>query len=171
MACCGPAITVITSVCDHNAVLRPLRYLEDQQQIDVTRVSCDPQGLINPADVQQALRQNTRLVALVHASNVTGAIQPIEQVASRLQGHPAHLLVDAAQTVGHLPISVQQLRCDLLAAPGHKGLLGPTGTGFLYLAPGLEQRSSAHPNRRHRHAQRVRSAPGGTCPSGTNAAT
>ncbi|MCA9150413.1 MAG: aminotransferase class V-fold PLP-dependent enzyme, partial [Planctomycetales bacterium] len=72
---------------------------------------------------------------IVHASNVTGTVQPIEAIAAASADHPALLLVDGAQTVGHWPVDVQQLGCDLLAAPGHKGLLGPTGTSFLYAAP------------------------------------
>jgi cysteine desulfurase family protein len=129
---------VVTSVCEHNSILRPLSYLEKRGEISVARIGCDGQGRIDPADVAANLRQNTRLVALAHASNVTGAVQPIERVADRMAGHPARLLVDAAQSVGHLPLSVRQLRCDLLAAPAHKGLLAPTGTGFLYLAPGVD---------------------------------
>lgn len=129
---------VVTSVVDHNSVLRPLRWLERQLGIEVTRVSCNSEGIIEPDDVARALRDNTRLVALVHASNVTGALQPIEAVGRLLNGHDALLLVDAAQSVGHLPISVDQLGADLLAAPGHKGLLGPLGTGVLYLRGGVE---------------------------------
>jgi cysteine desulfurase / selenocysteine lyase len=134
-----PGDHVVTSVCDHNAVLRPLRYLEDQQQLHVTRVGCDPHGVIDPNDVLAAVRPDTRLVAVLHASNVTGALQPIEPIAAGLKEHDAFLVVDAAQTVGHVPLSVRQLGCDVLAAPGHKGLLGPTGTGFLYVAPGVER--------------------------------
>ena len=130
---------MVTSVCDHNAVLRPLNYLEAHHSLAVTRVGCDAEGHIDPNEVGDALRPTTRLVALVHASNVTGALQPIDEIANRLAKHPARLLVDAAQTVGHIPVSVRQLRCDLLAAPGHKGLLGPLGTGFLYIAPGVER--------------------------------
>jgi cysteine desulfurase family protein len=133
-----PGDHAITSVCDHNSVLRPLRYLESRGEIAVTRVGCDDRGCIDAGEVAGALRDETRLVALVHASNVTGTLQPIAEVAERLVGHPARLLVDAAQTVGHVPVSVRRLQCDLLAAPGHKGLLGPTGTGFLYVAPGVE---------------------------------
>jgi cysteine desulfurase/selenocysteine lyase len=135
-----PGDHVVTSVCEHNSVLRPLRYLEAHQQVSVTRVGCDAEGLVDPDEVVRAVLgpRQTRLLVLVHASNVTGALQPIEQVAQQLADHPVRLLVDAAQSVGHLPLSVQRMGCDLLAAPGHKGLLGPTGTGFLYLAPGME---------------------------------
>jgi cysteine desulfurase family protein len=136
-----PGDHVVTSVCEHNSVLRPLRYLEVHHEVLVTRIGCDAAGIIDPDEVARAALGNrqTRLVALVHASNVTGAIQPIEEVADRLAGSAVRLLVDAAQSIGHRRVNVSQLRCDLLAAPGHKGLLGPTGTGFLYLAPGVEK--------------------------------
>ncbi len=127
----------ITSVCDHNSVLRPLRHLEQTASLAVTRIGADPRGVVDLDDLAQAFRPNTRLVALTHASNVTGAIQPVEQVSQLTRAHGAMLLVDAAQTVGHLPVSITQLGCDMLASPGHKGLMGPTGTGFLYIAPNI----------------------------------
>ena len=133
-----PGDHVVTSVCDHNAVLRPLRYLEEQEQIQVNRVEADAEGIISLEQLARALRADTRLVALLHASNVTGALQPIRQAARLLEGRDTLLLVDAAQTVGHIPFQVADLGCDLLAAPGHKGLLGPLGTGLLYVAPGRE---------------------------------
>jgi selenocysteine lyase/cysteine desulfurase len=102
-------------------------------------VPCDGQGFVSPDDVRAALRPQTRLVAVVHASNVTGAIQPIEAIGSLVREHGALFLVDAAQSLGHAPLDVSQLEVDLLAAPGHKGLLGPLGTGVLYIRPGVER--------------------------------
>jgi selenocysteine lyase/cysteine desulfurase len=134
-----PGDHVITTVCDHNSVLRPLRDLEERQVIQVTRVGVDPQGLVSVAEIAQCMRPETRMLAIVHASNVTGAIQPIQLISQLTRQAGKLLLVDAAQTVGHIPLSVQDLGCDLLAAPGHKGLLGPTGTGFLYIAPDVVQ--------------------------------
>ncbi len=129
---------VVTSVVDHNSVLRPLRWLEDRGTIEVTRVKCDSEGIVDPADIAAALRRDTRLVALVHASNVTGALQPIVEVGQIVRRHGAVFLVDAAQSLGHVPLSVAEANIDLLAAPGHKGLLGPLGTGLLYVRPGVE---------------------------------
>ncbi len=82
---------------------------------------------------------HTRLIALVHASNVTGALQPIEEVGRIAAEHGVFYLVDAAQSLGHLPIDVPRIGAHLLAAPAHKGLLGPSGLGILYIAPGCEE--------------------------------
>lgn len=134
---------VVTTVLEHNSVLRPLRHLEDAGTIRVTRVGCDPLGVVRAADIRAALRPETRLVALIHASNVTGALQPAAEVGEFLRKHPALFLLDAAQSLGHLPVDFGELGCDLLAAPGHKGLLGPLGTGILALGPGAEQHLSS----------------------------
>jgi cysteine desulfurase/selenocysteine lyase len=132
-----PGDHVVTSAVEHNSVLRPLRNLRDRG-VEVSYVAADGEGRVNPDDVQRLLRKNTRLVALVHASNVTGTIQPIDHVGEIARAAGALFLVDAAQTAGHLPIDVSRSPIDLLAAPGHKGLLGPLGTGILYVRPGVE---------------------------------
>jgi cysteine desulfurase family protein len=129
---------VVTSDAEHNSVLRPLAHLAAQGRITVTHVPCDAAGRIKPVDVRSALAPETRLVALAHVSNVTGTIQPLDEVGRFVRSHGALFLVDAAQSLGHLPFSVGDLQCDLLAAPGHKGLLGPLGTGVLYIRPGVE---------------------------------
>jgi cysteine desulfurase family protein len=129
---------VVATVAEHNSVLRPLRELIERQRIEVTRVPCDAAGFVDPDDLRRALRPATRLIAVVHASNVTGAIQPVREIGQIARAHGAALLIDAAQTIGHLPIAVDELGADLLAAPGHKGLLGPLGTGFLYIRSGRE---------------------------------
>ncbi len=92
-----------------------------------------------PATSVATLRPTTRLIALVHASNVTGAIQPVREVGQIARAHNVALLIDAAQTIGHLPIAVNDIGADFLAAPGHKGLLGPLGTGILYIRDGRER--------------------------------
>jgi cysteine desulfurase/selenocysteine lyase len=134
-----PGDHVVTTVCEHNSVLRPLRALRETADVTVSYVPCDGQGFVSPEDVRAALRPDTRLVAVVHASNVTGALQPIEEIGKVVRESDAFFLVDAAQSLGHVPIDVGQLEVDLLAAPGHKGLLGPLGTGVLYIRPGVER--------------------------------
>lgn len=129
---------VVTSVCEHNSVLRPLKQLEDEKRITVTRVGCDREGIVATEDVRHAISNDTRLVALVHASNVTGALQPAAEVGKIAREYGCRFLLDAAQSLGHLPIDVDALNVDLLAAPGHKGLLGPLGTGVMYVREGLE---------------------------------
>lgn len=133
-----PGDHVITSAVEHNSVLRPLRWLEDRGEIEVTRVACGADGIVDPDAIRAAWRPATRLVALVHASNVTGALQPIVEVGRIVREQEGLFLVDAAQSLGHVPLSVTEAHIDLLAAPGHKGLLGPLGTGLLWIRPGVE---------------------------------
>ena len=133
-----PGDHFVTSVVEHNSVLRPLAEMEARLGVSVTRVDCDDRGVVDPADVRAAMRPNTRAVAIVHAANVTGAIQPVAEIGRLAHEAGALVVVDAAQTAGDLPLDVDRLGADLLAAPGHKGLLGPLGTGILYIRPGVE---------------------------------
>jgi cysteine desulfurase family protein len=131
---------VITSIVDHNSVQRPLTEIRRRVGIEVTRIGADATGRVDPSDFTRALRPQTKLLCLIHASNVTGAIQPITEVGKIARDAGVPFLVDAAQTAGHLPIDLRSVPIDLLAGPGHKGLLGPLGTGFLYVRPGAEGR-------------------------------
>jgi cysteine desulfurase/selenocysteine lyase len=125
---------------DHNSILRPLNALADAGLIEQTRVAIDPiTGLVDPQSIVRAIRPDTRLIAVTHASNVTGTVQPIHEIGAIARQRGIPFVVDAAQSAGHLPIDVQVDSIDLLAAPGHKGLLGPLGTGFLYIRPGMEK--------------------------------
>ncbi len=126
---------VITTDLEHNSVSRPLRALELAGRITLTRVRADGSGTVDPGEVRKAVTPKTRLVAVTHASNVLGTVQPVEEIGRVTREHDLLLLVDAAQTAGVLPIDVGALNVDLLAFPGHKSLLGPTGTGALYVGP------------------------------------
>lgn len=132
---------VVSTQLEHNSVLRPLNDLTESG-VSHKLLEFDSQtGLIDCKDIERELRQSSvDLVVLSHASNVTGVVQPVKEVAALCRAHGALLLLDAAQTAGHLPFSVREMDVDFLAAAGHKGLLGPLGTGLLYVRPGLEER-------------------------------
>jgi len=129
---------VVTSVAEHNSVLRPLRAIEDALGIQISRIGSDTSGRIHEEEVCQAIHEKTRLIVLSHASNVTGVIQPTGRIGDLAREHGALFLIDAAQTAGQLPMNVESLQADLLAVPGHKGLLGPLGSGILYVGPRAE---------------------------------
>jgi cysteine desulfurase/selenocysteine lyase len=133
-----PGDHVVTTDVEHNSVLRPLHSLQSRIGVEVSHVPADGVGLVSADDVTAAIRPTTRLVAISHISNVTGAIQPIAAIISAAKARGVRTLVDAAQSAGHVPINVQALGVDLLACSGHKGLLGPLGTGLLYIAEGVE---------------------------------
>ncbi|MCX7781046.1 MAG: aminotransferase class V-fold PLP-dependent enzyme [Negativicutes bacterium] len=124
---------VITSSVEHNAVMRPLRYLE-RQGVRLSVVVCDGRGLLDPDDIRRAVSPETKLIILTHASNVCGAIQPIAAVGRIAREYGVPFAVDAAQTAGSEPINIAQDYIDFLAFTGHKGLGGPQGTGGLVLA-------------------------------------
>lgn len=131
---------VISTMLEHNSVLRPLNELARRGRIELTLLSPGPEGFIEPDDVRNAIRSNTRLIAVTHASNVTGAIQPVAAIGELAQEYGVRYLIDGAQVLGNLPVNVRSLGCDLYAFPGHKSLLGPQGTGGLYIRPGTELR-------------------------------
>lgn len=131
-----PGDHVVTTSLEHNSVMRPLRHLEEQG-VKVTVVACSPEGLLDPDDVRQALRLETRLLVTTHGSNVVGTLLPVGELAAMARELGIPYLVDAAQTAGALPIDVEELGIDLLAFTGHKSLMGLTGSGGLYIRPGL----------------------------------
>ena len=137
-----PGDHVITSQMEHNAVTRPLAYLEDAG-VMVTKVKTDPVSGADPDEIRKSIRPETNLVAMTHASNVTGALNPIEEIGAVCREAGVPFLVDASQTAGAIPIDVVKMNIDLLAFPGHKSLLGPTGTGALYVSETV----SPHPIR------------------------
>jgi cysteine desulfurase/selenocysteine lyase len=127
-----PRDHVITSSMEHNSVMRPLRALE-REGVELTVVACSPQGFLDPADVEAAIRPNTVMVALNHGSNVVGSLLPVAEAGHICRQRDLLLLVDAAQTAGVYPIDVEADHIDLLGFTGHKALCGPMGTGGLYI--------------------------------------
>jgi cysteine desulfurase family protein len=128
-----PGDRVVTTTVEHNSVRRPLRRCEELGA-EIVRVRPPATGVIDPSQIEAAAG-GARLIAVCHASNVNGAIQPIADLATVARKEGALLLVDAAQSIGIMPVDVQALGIDLMAFPGHKGLLGPPGTGGLYIGP------------------------------------
>ena len=131
-----PGDRVITSSMEHNSVRRPLRRMRDLGA-DVITVEAGRSGVVDP-DAVRAVVDGAKLVAITHGSNVNGAVQPIAEIGKIARERGALLLVDAAQTIGAMPIDVQAMQIDLLAFPGHKSLLGPSGTGGLYIGPRVD---------------------------------
>ena len=132
-----PGDEVVTTSMEHNAVARPLFALQ-QRGVRVIKVAADSTGRVSAAAVRDACGRATKLVVMNHCSNVTGTLQPVAEVGPWCRDNGVFFMVDAAQSAGVFAIDVQQMAIDLLAAPGHKGLFGPQGSGFLYVAPSLE---------------------------------
>ncbi|MCQ4636888.1 aminotransferase class V-fold PLP-dependent enzyme [Anaerovorax odorimutans] len=129
---------VITTVMEHNSVLRPLRALADRG-VEYTLIPCASDGSLDVSKVEDAIRENTRLIVCTQASNVTGTIMPVDELGLLCRNRGILFMVDGAQGAGHVPMDVRNM--DLLAVPGHKGLLGPLGTGMLYVREGIELQS------------------------------
>lgn len=127
---------VITTSMEHNSVLRPIKALE-KEGVDHTIIECRKDGSLPMDQVEKSIQSNTKLIVLTHSSNLTGTLMPIEAVGEIAKARGILFLVDAAQTAGLYPIDVQKMHIDLLAAPGHKSLLGPQGTGILYIRENL----------------------------------
>lgn len=131
-----PGDHVVTTSVEHNSVMRPLRHLETLG-VELTVVACTPEGRLDLDGLRRALRPGTRLLVTTHASNVVGTLAPVSDLAALARERGILYLVDASQTAGAVPIAVQETGLDLLAFTGHKGLLGPTGTGGLYIREGV----------------------------------
>lgn len=133
-------LRVVTTAIDHNSVLRPFWALAEEGA-EVVHVPADPEtGIVAMDDLRRAVTDDTTLVAVNAVSNVTGAVQPVCEAAALCRSRGVACLVDAAQALGHVPLKLSECDADLLAFPGHKGLLGPQGTGGLYVRPGFEHR-------------------------------
>ena len=133
-----PGDHVIATAAEHNSVRRPLEYLKRTSSVEVTYVELNASGEMDVRQVEQAIQPNTKLVVVNHSSNLLGSIIDIAAIGEITRRKGVKLLVDAAQTAGLIDIDVEAMGIDMLAFPGHKGLLGPQGTGGLYIHPNLE---------------------------------
>lgn len=134
-----PGDHVITTELEHNSVLRPLYELMEKG-VDVTFVESNKEGTLNYADFEDAIKPNTKAIICTHGSNLTGNLVDIEQVGTIAKNHGLLFIVDASQTAGVFPIDVQKMNIDILCFTGHKGLLGPQGTGGIYVKKDLSLR-------------------------------
>ncbi len=136
----GPGDHAITTTVEHNSVLRPLYHLERDHRVAVDRVPFDARGFVDPDAVRARMRPATRVVAVNHGSNVLGTVQPIAEIGRLCAERGVHLVVDASQTAGKIPIDVERMQIDVLAFTGHKSLFGPMGIGGMYVREGVEIR-------------------------------
>jgi len=132
-----PGDHAIATAIEHNSIRRPLEAMRRLRGVEVTYIPTDEAGRIDLNDLKAAIRPNTRLVAVTHSSNLLGTVLPVGDIGVLTRRRGILLLVDAAQTAGALDIDVEAMNIDLLAFPGHKGLMGPLGTGGLYIRPGI----------------------------------
>ena len=128
---------VITTVCEHNSVLRPLYRLQEEG-VEVSFLSADENGVLEYEKFPELVRENTKGIVITHASNLTGNITDLERIREVTESRDLLLVVDGSQTAGILPVDVQKQGIDIFCFTGHKGLLGPQGTGGLYVRPGVE---------------------------------
>ncbi|MCX6826701.1 MAG: aminotransferase class V-fold PLP-dependent enzyme, partial [candidate division Zixibacteria bacterium] len=130
----------ITTNLEHNSVLRPLYHLYKYNNVEVDHIPFDGRGFVNPEDIRKKIKKNTRLVAVIHGSNVIGTVQPIGEIGRICRERGIPFLIDASQTAGTIPIDMEKMNLDLIAFPGHKSLMGPMGIGGLYVREGIEIR-------------------------------
>lgn len=130
--------TCITTTNEHNSVLRPLRHMTDRFGVDLAIIRCDAHGHFDEAAFDQALGEQPALVVMNHASNVTGRVFDVAPWLARARDAGAVTLLDASQSLGHVPVDAARLGADMVAFTGHKGLHGPPGTGGLYVSPQIE---------------------------------
>ena len=130
----------ITTTLEHNSVLRPLYHQNKFNGVEVDYIPFDTNGFVDPDDIKQKIKANTRLVIVNHASNVIGTLQPVEAIGRICRERGVPFAIDASQSAGKVPIDIEQLHIDIVAFTGHKSLLGPTGIGGLYVRQGIEIR-------------------------------
>lgn len=123
---------VITTTMEHNSVVRPLEEMR-KKGVEISYVQCNSEGFVSPSDIKKQIKINTKLICINHVSNVTGTIQPVNEICAIARENGINSLVDGAQAVGVIPVDINEIGADFYAFPGHKGLFGPTGTGGLVI--------------------------------------
>jgi len=129
---------VITTMLEHNSVLRPLYHMQEEGRIDVTHIPFNSDGFVDPDDIKKAVRKNTRMVVVNHCSNVIGTVQPVSEIGKICREAGLLFVVDGSQSAGAIPVDMQAMNIDAFIFTGHKGLMGPTGIGGSYVREGVE---------------------------------
>jgi len=142
MGLLAPGDHVISTMVEHNSVIRPINHLVRDSGVEVTFVPFDKQGFIDPDDIKKAIKSNTRLVIVNHGSNVIGTIQPIAEIGAICHEHNITFAIDSSQTAGVIPINMTEMNIDVLAFTGHKSLMGATGIGGLCVRKHLDIRQT-----------------------------
>jgi cysteine desulfurase family protein len=135
---------ILATSMEHNSVLRPLTTIKARQNVEVDILECSKEGLLNIDDFKMALKSNTKLVVMSHASNIIGTLQPIEEIGKLCRERGIYFIVDAAQTAGAFPLDFISLGCSALAFTGHKGLLGPQGVGGFILTDEMNEACASY---------------------------
>jgi cysteine desulfurase family protein len=142
--CVGPGDHIVTTMLEHNSVIRPVNHKVRDEGAEATYVSPDAEGYLDPEDIRQAIKPNTKLVIINHGSNVTGVVQDLAAIGTICKEAGVKFAVDSAQTAGVLPIDMTACCIDFLSFTGHKGLFGPTGTGGICVADDAEIRGTIY---------------------------
>jgi len=151
----GQGDHVITTMLEHNSVLRPLYHLEQDKRIEVTRIPFDSHGYVDPDEFRKAIRKNTKFAVVNHCSNVIGTIQPVEEIGRICKEAGIFLVVDGSQSAGAVPVDMKKMNIDVFVFTGHKCLMGPTGIGGSYVMNGVPVRQTRYGGTGVRSAQKT----------------
>ena len=151
----NPGDHVITTMLEHNSVLRPLHHLSINNNVELTHIPFDSHGYVNPDDFKKSLRKNTRMVVVNHSSNVIGTVQPLKEIGRICKEAGVLFIVDSSQSAGAIPIDMKAMGIDVLVFTGHKCLMGPTGIGGSYIMEGVPIRGTRFGGTGVRSAQKT----------------
>lgn len=135
---------VITTLLEHNSVLRPLYHMQHEGRIEVSYIPFDKAGYVDPDDIRKAIKKNTKMVVVNHCSNVIGTLQPVDRIGKICREKGVLFVVDGSQSAGAVPVDMQAMNIDVFVFTGHKCLMGPTGIGGSYVREGVEIRHTRY---------------------------